>query len=157
MSVTASPNRLSLLPLMGGLLLAPIGSAAAVFLISHASNWHPAQAKWTLLETVAAGAGCWLMGGVIGVVLMSALSNMDARRLPVAVIVASMVRAGIALFDALAIVLLFKPETYSFWSTFLASGLLCLIIETIWSMQSIRRANWGAGASQPINSPATAA
>jgi len=58
-----------------------------------------------------------------------------------AILVSSALRAGVALFDGLFVALIFKPDPRTFWVSFLLSGLLCLVLETAWSMLAVRRFN----------------
>lgn len=138
---TIPASRVSLAPLIGGMLTAPIVGGLLGFGLAITGDWSSPTSTWSPLQTVAAAAGCWLMAGLIGLLLTSIISGCHARKIPMAILVASAVRVGIALFDGLLIALMFKPETKTFWGAFLLSGLLCLVAETAWAMLAIRRVN----------------
>lgn len=88
------------------------------------------------------------MGSAIGVVVFAAATGgMNVRRLPLGMVASSLVRAGIALMDAIAVVLLFSPDVRTFWVTFMLAGLGCLVWETKWSMAAVRRGETAAHSS----------
>jgi hypothetical protein len=137
---TAANEQFSPAPLLGLMLLAPAAGALIGMAISSLAGWSNEASSWNRTQACSAAAACWLMGGLLGIVVMAAISNMAIHRLPVAVIVSSMVRAGVALTDGLVITFMFKPEIRTFWTAFLGAGVLCLVAETWWSMGAIKAA-----------------
>lgn len=130
--------RISLLPLAGGLTLACALGAAAGLLLASFMKWE--GGPWSAPLTAAAGAACFLLGSILGVIFANAFTGGLVHKLPTAILISSGVRAAIALFDALAIALVFRPDSKTFWFSFLISGLACLAFETRWSLSAIRRA-----------------
>jgi hypothetical protein len=108
--------------------------------VAGALNWTTGEHSWSAFQTAAAAAACWMVGGLLGVVVMAAATSLRSRRLAAGMIASSLTRAGIALIDALAVTLLVRPEMKIFWSAFLLAGLSCLVIETLWSMSVLKRA-----------------
>lgn len=139
------------MPLFGGMLVAPLLASLIVYVISMQASWNPADARWSTFETVSAASACWLMGGLIGLVVLALITNHNIRKLPMGIIASSMIRAGIALFDGVAITLIFKPERFTFWGAILLGGLACLTIETLWAMRTI--AQFSSNAHQPSQLP----
>lgn len=129
------------MPLIAGLLAAPFVGGLLGLGLATAGGWHSVTSSWTPLQTVAAAAGCWIMAALIGLILTSIISKCEARKIPTAILVASAVRAGVALFDGLFVMFIYKPDPKTFWAAFLLCGLLCLVIETAWAMLVLRRVN----------------
>ncbi|MBS0195649.1 MAG: hypothetical protein JSR77_02720 [Planctomycetes bacterium] len=129
----------ALSPLVAGMLTAPAVGAAMGLALATAAEWNVADAKWTSLQTVLAAAACWLIAALVGLLLTSLISAHSPRRMPMAILVASAVRAGMAVFDGVIVFTAFKPESKTFWCAFLFAGLLCLAYETAWSMLTLRR------------------
>jgi len=138
-----STERFSMGPMLAAMFIAPVVGAAAGLAVTATANWTTGETAWTPYQTVSAAAACWMMGGLIGVVVLALASGMFVRRIAIGIMASSLVRAGIALFDGLAISLVFKPELKVFWSAFLIAGLLCLILETVWAMSTLRRLAMG--------------
>lgn len=138
MDHTQPEIRISLLPLAGGLTVACALGAAASLALATGMGWN--GGPWSAPLTAAAGAACFLLGAILGVIFANALTGGLVHKLPTAILISSGVRAGIALFDALAIALVFRPDSKTFWFSFLISGLACLAFETRWSLSAIRRA-----------------
>jgi hypothetical protein len=134
-----STERFSMGPMLAAMFVAPVIGALGGIGIATIASWTTEGSAWTMRQTVSAAAGCWMMGGLIGVVVLALASGMLVRRVAVGMMASSLVRAGIALFDGLAISLVFKPELKVFWAAFLVAGLLCLILETVWAMNLTRR------------------
>ncbi len=129
----------ALSPLVAGMLIAPAIGAAMGLALATAAGWGSPDTKWTLVQTVLAAAACWLIAALVGLLLTSLISAHSARRMPMAILVASAVRAGMAVFDGVIVVTAFKPDSRTFWCAFLFAGLLCLVYETTWSMLTLRR------------------
>ncbi len=138
--VEPSSAKVSALPLLVGLGIAPLLASVIGWLLATALSWQPSPAGWSLWSIVSAASACWLMGGAIGVVVFAAASGgMLVRRVPLGMVASSLVRAGIALLDAIALMLLVGLEVRTFWLTFMLGGLGCLAWETYWAMSVIRR------------------
>lgn len=138
------------MPLFGGMLVAPLLASLIVYYVSLQAGWNPADARWSTLETASAAAACWLMGGLIGLVVLALITNHNIRKLPMGVIASSMIRAGIALFDGVAITLIFNPERFTFWGAILLGGLACLTIETLWAMRTIAQSQANNSLQSPL-------
>lgn len=146
----ASPSdRFTMGPILGGMFVAPVIGATIGFVLALAAGWTTEGTAWSVPQTAAAAGACWLMASLIGVVFLALVTGLQARRVATGMIVSSLVRAGIALFDGLAISLVFKPELKVFWSAFLGAGLVCLLFETVWAMTVTRRLADGAMKASP--------
>jgi hypothetical protein len=66
-------------------------------------TWTTGEHSWSAFQTAAAAAACWMVGGLLGVVVMAAATSLRSRRLAAGMIASSLTRAGIALIDALAV------------------------------------------------------
>ncbi len=143
-------DRFSPVPMVAAMLAAPAAAAGLALALAGALNWTTGEHSWSAFQTAGAAAACWMVGGLLGVVVMAATTSLRSRRLAAGMIASSLTRAGIALVDALALTLLVRPEMKIFWSAFLAAGLLCLVIETLWSMSALKRV------SGPLAAPAPA-
>jgi hypothetical protein len=146
----AQPERFTMGPILGGMFVAPVVGAGVGLALALAAGWTTDGTSWTVPQTAAAAGACWLMASLIGVVFLALVTGLQARRVATGMIVSSLVRAGIALFDGLAISLVFKPELKVFWSAFLGAGLLCLLFETVWAMTVSRRLADGAMKASPV-------
>ena len=145
--------RVSLAPLIGGMLAAPMVGGLLGLGLATAGEGRSLTSTWTPAQKAGEAVGCWIMAGLIGLLLTSIISGCQARKVPLAILVASAVRVGVALFDGLFVALIFKPDSKTFWASFLLCGLLCLVVETAWSMLAIRRVNAAAspdGASTTV-------
>lgn len=140
-------DRFSPVPMVAAMLAAPAAAAGLALALAKGMAWTTGEHSWSAFQTVAAAAACWMVGGLLGVVVMAATTSLRSRRLAAGMIASSLTRAAIALIDALAVTLLVRPEMKIFWTAFLGAGLLCLVIETLWSMAVLKRSTSPAAAS----------
>ena len=142
-------DRFSPVPMVATMLVAPAAAVGIVLAMASVLDWTVGEHSWSAFQTAAAAGACWMVGGLLGVVVMAATTSLRPKRLAAGMIASSLTRAGIALIDALAVTLLVRPEMKIFWSAFLAAGLLCLVIETVWSMSVLKRVTGPLTATSP--------
>ncbi|MEK6702758.1 MAG: hypothetical protein AABZ53_10880 [Planctomycetota bacterium] len=133
-----SNSTISLVTLAGGSALAIVSGAVAVGVAGSMLSW---------------GSGAEILRAgllVCAVVLVAALAahalivlvlDPARDRLAGLVVAGGMARMLVSLLLAMVVFMMAAPEGRTFWFGFLASGLLCLVVETWWGMAAVRAAH----------------
>lgn len=88
----------------------------------------------------------WLVGAVIGVMLLGVVTHNQPHKLAPGVLASSTARMLIALIVGVLLFFLLSLEGRTFWSCFLLAGLFALVAESTWAIRTINAAKPAATA-----------
>ncbi len=125
--VAALSVQLALACLAGGALAVGAGIAG---------QWAGSDAQALVIAALTPTA-VWLVGAAVGLILLTSMSQGQRVRLPIGVMASSTARMLIALIVGVILYFLMTLDGRGFWTAFLLSGLLCLVVETAWAIRTI--------------------
>jgi len=134
-AVTGHPAKLPVARLGASVAGACLIAGIAMGFVGVAAGWNDAPGA---ALSAGLGAATILIGSLVGVMVLWVIGRADQGAVPGAVMACTTARMIIGLGLALAVYLLAKPESRTFFGAVLAAGLLGLIVETAVLMVAVR-------------------
>lgn len=98
----------------------------------------------------------WVIGAVFGAIVLVGATRSDAMNLGMGVLAASMARMLVALMLSLGVYFAAGPDGKTFFSVFLASGLVALMAEAGWGVRTLQRLEIDSVTTSRAGAPAPA-
>jgi hypothetical protein len=135
---------------IGAALLA--GAALGIGL-AMMSGWASGEATSVLKAGVMA-LTTWLIAAAFGAIVLVGATRSDAMNLGMGVLAASMARMLVALMLSLGVYFVAAPDGKTFFSVFLASGLVALMAEAGWGVRTLQRLEMDSVTTSRAGAPA---
>lgn len=136
MARSASETQVSILPLTAGAVGGALAGASIGTLLGAMAGW--TSVEGACLAGALAGL-CALATLPVSLLMIGPSARARSRNFGLVVVTGGKLRSVASLLLALVLYFALKPDGKTFWTGFLASGLVLLMVETVWSMGVARR------------------
>jgi len=135
----ATPPIASVMRLLPALLVAIALAAAATFAVAQSLRWTAAADRLPAQTSTLLGAAALAVAALLGLAFLWPASNRAPARLGIMVLASSTTRMMGSLAVATVLLVIARPEPYSFFSALCLGFVLTLIVESWWAIAALNR------------------